>query len=148
MTSTSTVAPIVKTLTLSCSRDHAFVVYTERITDWWPVDGFSVTGAEATVIIEGRVGGRILEVDPEGGEHVWGEIDVWDPTQSLGHSWHPGTDPAEATRVEVSFDIHDGGCRVTLVHSGWGARADAQASRAGYDVGWDDVLTRFAGLAG
>lgn len=143
MTSTETVVPIVKTLELSCSREHAFVVYTERIADWWPVTDFSVTGGSATVIIEGRVGGRILEVDVDGGEHVWGEIDLWAPTEAVGHSWHPGSDPAYATRVEVTFTATPDGCTVTLVHSGWAETEAARQSRHGYSRGWDDVLAAF-----
>jgi hypothetical protein len=147
VTSTETVAPIVKRLELSCSRDHAFVVYTERIADWWPVADHSVTGASATVIIEGRVGGRILEVDPVGGEHLWGEIDVWAPTEAVGHSWHPGGDPARATRVEVTFTATADGCAVTLVHSGWSDTPEARQSHFGYTAGWDDVLGHFATAA-
>jgi Activator of Hsp90 ATPase homolog 1-like protein len=148
MNPTETVTPIVKTLELSCSRDHAFFVYTERIADWWPVGDFSVTGAQATVIIEGRIGGRILEVDPDGVEHSWGEIDTWDPTGGLGHTWHPGTDPALATRVEVTFTSTVSGCEVTLVHSGWAPTPEAEQSRWGYDAGWDEVLAAYMSATG
>lgn len=141
---TSVLAPVEKTLTLSCTADHAFMVYTERVSDWWPVKDYSITGEAAKVKIEGRVGGRILEVDLLGNEHVWGEIDVWEPTERMAHTWHPGDDPAQATRVEISF-VSDskGGCTVTLVHSGWGSRTDGAEARVGYDSGWDKVLDLF-----
>ena len=142
-TETDSVAPIVKTLTLSCSADHAFVVFTERIADWWPVADHSITGAEATVIIEGREGGRILEVDTSGGEHMWGEINTWSPVSRLAYSWHPGYDASAATHVEVTFESDGAGCVVTLVHSGWASDDAALASRDSYDAGWGRVLAEY-----
>jgi hypothetical protein len=50
--------------------------------------------------------------------------------------------------VEVTFDAHDDGTRVTLTHDGWPNRADGRAARTGYDSGWDIVLGRLVALAG
>lgn len=59
-------------------------------------------------------------------------------------TWHPGSDPARATRVEVCFDAaDDGGTILQLRHDGWAARADGSRVRGRYDGGWDAVLGRF-----
>jgi len=58
--------------------------------------------------------------------------------------WHPGSDPADATRVIVEFVPHAGGTLVTLTHDLWEQRrGDSDESRADYDIGWDIVLEQF-----
>jgi uncharacterized protein YndB with AHSA1/START domain len=64
-------------------------------------------------------------------------------------TWHPGRAASTAQRLEVRFDEHDGGTRVTLVHSGWHALgADAAEVRQGYVAGWALVFDeRFGGYS-
>jgi hypothetical protein len=52
-------APVVRSLALPCRREHAFTTFTDRIGEWWP-KGFTASGDDlATVVIEGREGGRV-----------------------------------------------------------------------------------------
>jgi uncharacterized protein YndB with AHSA1/START domain len=63
-------------------------------------------------------------------------------------TWHPGSDPSRATRVDVTFSDEGDGCRVELVHSGWEARgAKADDARNAYESGWTGVLERYARAA-
>ncbi len=105
---TSTAAkPVVKTLDLRCSAEHAFTVYTTRMADWWPVTQFSISEDDlVSLVMECRLGGRIYETNGNGDELPWGEITVWEPSDRLVHSWHPGFTPAEANQVEVTFAVH------------------------------------------
>lgn len=59
-------------------------------------------------------------------------------------TWHPGSDPAQATRMEVTFaDVADG-CRVELVHSGWEVRAAGAGQwRDLYEGDWTAVLESY-----
>lgn len=74
--------PLELRFTVGCSPAHAFDVWTSRTTLWWP-KSHSVSGDPGlTVTIEPRRGGRIFERTPDGVEHDWGEVIVWQPPQS------------------------------------------------------------------
>ncbi len=139
-TRTATSLPaIVKTLTLSCTADHAFTVYTERIGDWWPAADHSISGKDCVSIhVEPRTGGLVYETNAAGERLPWGTISTWEPKRHLTHSWHPGSDPAAATEVDVRFTPNAAGCEMVLEHRGW--KSDASGARSGYDQGWDAVL--------
>ena len=76
---------------------------------------------------------------------MWAEIIESSAPRLLVLSWHPGTDPEKATRVEVSFAPDGDGTRVELTHTGWEAMGErAEAARRSYDEGWLLVLERYA----
>jgi uncharacterized protein YciI len=80
-----------------------------------------------------------------GAEAVWGTVLTWVPEQHLRLTWHPGTDPAMASEVEVRFDpVGNGQTLVTVEHRGWERFADPAAARAEYDQGWPQVLRAYA----
>ena len=69
---------------------------------------------------------------------------VWEPPRRVAFTWHPGREPNDIQQIEVQFAPGDEGTRVTLIHRGWeffGAKAAMY--RAGYNVGWDDVLSHY-----
>jgi uncharacterized protein YndB with AHSA1/START domain len=136
------VAPLVKTVTVACSIDRAFTLFTSRIADWWPLSTHSVgeTAAES-LAIEGHVGGRIVETLTDGSEHVWGTLTAWSPPRRLAFSWHPGRPATDATHVEVTFATAGQATGLTLVHTGWESVAEGAVRRRGYDTGWDGVLS-------
>ena len=141
------IAPVRKSITVDWKPEAAFRRFTDGIAQWWPLESHSVSeSADATVRIEGRIGGRIYETGPDGVEHLWGTVTGWDPPRRIAFTWHPGQ-PADARQeVEVTFQPAGRGARVDLVHSGWehlGEEADTM--RAGYDSGWDLVLGRYEG---
>ena len=47
--------------------------------------------------------GRVYERTPDGTEHDWGEVEVWDPPRRLVYLWHIYGERADATRVEIRF---------------------------------------------
>ena len=129
--------PLQLAFTVGCPPEHAFAVWAQRTSLWWP-KSHSVSGdPELTVTFEPRPGGRIFERTPAGDEHDWGEVVAWEPPRRLAYLWHLRQDRADATHVEVSFAPADDGTAVTIVHSGWerlGARAEtarAQPARLG-----------------
>ena len=146
MTSAQTaIAPVHKTLVVNCSPARAFEVFTREIGSWWPLDRYSIGENEIVeVVFEEHVGGRVFERLTDGSEAEWGKVLSWDPPASFSMSWSPGTDPAKATELTVSFAAEGERTRVDLVHAGWEILAErGQESRNNYDNGWVGVLEEY-----
>ena len=88
---------------VQCSNDHAFDVWANRTSMWWPRDHTRSGDPSAVVTFEPRVGGRVFERTPDGTEHDWGEVTVWEPPDRLVYLWHIYGDRSEATLVEDHF---------------------------------------------
>lgn len=145
---TTTTEAIRRSVTVDASLEQAFQVFTKRMGDWWPIKRYSVHQNEADEAgMEPRLGGVVFERWREGTEN-WGEILVWEPPRRVAFSWHPGTDPAAATEVEVVFTEEGTRTRVELEHRGWERLGDrAPEVRAGYADGWQAVLAGYAEAA-
>ena len=139
------VAPVHKSLVVNCSPVRAFQVFTREIGTWWPLDKYSIGETEIVqVVFEEHVGGRVFERHADGSDHDWGKVLSWDPPASFSMSWSPGTDPAKATELAVSFVAEGDGTRVDLVHSGWEILAEhGQERRNSHDEGWQTVLGHY-----
>jgi SAM-dependent methyltransferase len=88
-----------------------------------PASAFAVLAEELTAGLA-RLGIR-FETDAQGhvteGAVEVGRVVAWDPGARMALEWHPADwQPGEVTRVELRFEPHDGGTRVTLEHRGWG----------------------------
>lgn len=145
-----TLEPIHQTVTVHCGIAHAFDVFTTRMGDWWPARGHSMGEDQIeTIVIEGRVGGRIFERWRNGEEASWGEVTVWDPPRRLALSWMPNPTAPAATEVDVEFEaVSDASTRVRLTHSAWERFGEAgPEKRDQYEQGWPQVLAAFVGRA-
>lgn len=145
------VQPLRLTLNVACGVEHAFTVWTTRIDTWWPADHTVSGTADATVVLEPFVGGRIFERTTAGDEHDWGRVTVWQPPTLLGYTWHLRADAADATDVRITFEpAADGTTRLVIEHSGWdrlGARAADWRQRN--QGGWATLLPHYtAAIAG
>jgi uncharacterized protein YndB with AHSA1/START domain len=143
------IEPLRLSYEIQCPADHAFEIWTARLSDWWP-KGHSVSGDPGTVVVlEPRVGGRIFERTPDGTEIDWGEITQWDPPHRLGYLWHISRDRSDATDVELTFvDRGDGSTRLDIVHSGWERLgAGGQAYRQANTGGWNALIPNFVAAA-
>lgn len=139
--------PVVKSLRVALPPSAAFELFTRELARWWPLATHSCAGADAVdVVIEPHAGGRVTEHARDGRQAPWGTVLAWDPPRHFAMSWHPASDPAMATRVDVRFAAADGGgCRLELIHSGWEVRGgEGAAVRERYDDGWVKVLERYA----
>ena len=151
------VPPVRRTVTVRCSQDHAFRVFTERMGSWWPLDQYSRAvdqGADVGITavdvrVEGREGGAIVELTSDGAELPWGEVLAWEPPDRVVYAWKPHGRPTPPTELEVTFTAAGDGTRVDLEHRGWALLGDdGPRGREQYAQGWPIVLERFAGLAG
>jgi hypothetical protein len=134
--------PLRMTFDVGCPADRAFDLWTRRIDTWWPSD-HSVSGRpDILVVLESGVGGRIFERTPDGDEHDWGQVTVWEPPDRLGYLWHLGRDAGDATEVDVRFLPRGAGrSRIEIEHRGWdrlGGDADLWQSRN--RAGWETLL--------
>jgi uncharacterized protein YndB with AHSA1/START domain len=144
----SGIPPVVESIEVDREPKVAFEVFTAAFGRWWPHLGHSV-GEErvAEVVMEARVGGRILERWADGSEHLWGTISVFEPPSRVVFSWDPSGRRAE-TEVEVSFsETPDGRTLVELTHRNWEVLGvEAPELRESYRSGWPRVLGAFAGF--
>src|SRR4051794_7694260 len=100
---TTTIAPVARTVTVGTSPERAFAIFTDRIGAWWPLAMYSIGGARADVAF---VDGQLLETAADGNTTAWGEVTEWDPPRRVAFSWAPGGGPA--TAIEVDFEAGDG----------------------------------------
>lgn len=141
--------PVEKQLHVRLPPVAAFDLFTRDLSSWWPFATHSCAGADAVrARFAGAVGAQVIEEDRHGGRHPWGTLLAWEPPHRFSMTWHPGSDPARATRLEVRFTAaDDGGTIVRLRHDGWTARPDGAEARGNYDRGWDLVLGRYEALS-
>ncbi|HXQ76204.1 MAG TPA: SRPBCC domain-containing protein [Acidimicrobiales bacterium] len=141
--------PLRLSYEIQCPAEHAFEIWTTRLSTWWP-RGHSASGHPDTVVVfEPRPGGRIFERTPDGTEIDWGEITLWRPPRRLRYLWHISRDRADATDVELTFvDRGDGTTRLEIVHSGWERLgAGGVAWREANTAGWNALIPRFLAAA-
>lgn len=151
MTST-TVEPIVKSITVRVPQERAFEVFTAGMDRWWNRE-YSI-GAQPleTVVLEPHEGGRWFERDADGGECDWGRVLAWEPPSRVVLTWQVSAewtyDPTLATELEIRFTpVDDGATEVRLEHRGLEQYGEAAASmRAQLDdpTGWAGLLERLA----
>jgi uncharacterized protein YndB with AHSA1/START domain len=136
--------PLVVEFSVACSADHAFAVWADRTSMWWPHD-HSVSGDPAlTVTFEPRPGGRIFERTSQGAEHDWGEVLVWEPPAKLVYLWHIGRERDAATEVEVNFSEEGPNTTISIVHRGWERLGDEGPElRNRNRQGWSGLLPHF-----
>ena len=137
--------PLRMSFEVDCPAEHAFDVWTNKISRWWPAD-HSVSGENGLlVVLEGRPGGRIFERTSTGDEFEWGEVTVWEPPTRLAYLWHLRGDRADATEVEITFvDQGNLTTRVEIEHRGWERLGgSAQAWRDANQAGWNTLLDAY-----
>ena len=149
MTQETSERVVEKSVTVSVPVERAFEVFTAEIGTWWPLRTHAVdTERSETVVMEGRVGGRLYERTPSGEEHVWGTLVAWEPPNRIVYSWHPGRGEETAQEVEITFSPEGEGTRVDIRHYGWERLGDRlEETIASYNEGWNKVIAVYAQAA-
>lgn len=137
--------PIIKSVTVNCSAEHAFSVFVNRIGAWWPLATHAVSASDGKAAldatIEPKLGGSVYETKNDGERTDWGTVLRYDPFSGFAMSWHPGTNKDKPTRVDVEFEEVDDRTVVTLTHSGWEIWGDEASDKiGGYTQGWGIIL--------
>jgi uncharacterized protein YndB with AHSA1/START domain len=145
MSESLVIEAVRKTVTVDCTVEEAFRVFTDDATGWWPVATHSINGRDVQqVVFEGYEGGEVYELATNGDKGHWATVIAWEPPSRLVLAWNILEREAVATEVEVRFVPEGDGTRVELEHRGWESVAEAAAKRASYDSGWDQVLGVYA----
>jgi len=137
---------IRKELYVDASPETAFRVFTEQISEWWPLAKYGTFQEQAqSVVFEDREPWALVERSKDGRETVWGEVLDYEFASRLRMTWHPGRPSEEMpTEIELTFAADGDGTAVVLEHRGWEkASAEVQGVRASYDGGWDEVLETY-----
>lgn len=143
------IEPLRMSFDVACPPQHAFTVWTDGISRWWPAD-HTVTGQAELVVLESGVGGRIYERTSDGVEHDWGEVTVWEPPSRLVYDWHIGRDRTAATEVEIRF-VRQGASstRIEIEHRRWEELGHgAGEQRVQNQKGWDSLLPHYRAAIG
>ena len=142
MSESLVIEAVRKTVTVDCTVEEAFRVFTADATSWWPVATHSINGRDVReVVFEGREGGEVYELTADGGKGHWATVLRWEPPSRLVLAWNILEREKVPTEVEVRFLPEGDGTRLELEHRGWEAVSeDAADKRSAYDSGWDQVL--------
>ena len=150
MNSLTIIAPVRKTVRVKALIAHAFNVFTEGLTRWWPHNHGVGKKPIQKVLLEPRLGGRWLEIAEDGTETSVATITTWEPPHrfvmlwQVNAQWKP--DAAMKSEVDVRFTAEGpSATRVELVHHKFetmGAEAGASL-RKDVDGGWPGLLERF-----
>lgn len=149
--------PIHKSITVPLDRHAAFDLFTHGIDRWWPTATPSAPvrdgrAERATIRVEPREGGRVLETGADGTERPWATVRTWQPGRRLDLRWtrHDEDDDAIGTDVTITFTQTEAGTRVDLTHSGFAGLApvaallpSAAAAFARHDALWKQILRHF-----
>jgi uncharacterized protein YndB with AHSA1/START domain len=134
---------------VGCPPERTFELWTARTSMWWPTTHTVSARPDVEVVIEPGVGGRIFERTPEGDEHDWGQVTIWEPPSRISYLWHLRQDRADATEVEITFAPSEGdGTRVSIVHRGWDRLGShGPECRELNQRGWAGLLPHFQAAA-
>ena len=136
--------PHVHTVSLSCDAATAFEAFTDRISEWWPAAYTPDPDAFDGVVIEPRVGGRVLIRMSNGAEHQIGEVTAWSPGETYAQTWTLAQDPEAPSSLTVTFADTDDGSEVVLEHGGWHEGNAAYREKFG---DWSLILERYEFVA-
>ena len=140
--------------------EFAFRLFTPDIDRWWRRGRkFRHSASESSLILlEPKLGGRLLEQFDAGGAFEVGRIEVWEPPRRLCFSWRFAESTAdEHTQVEVDFAPSGSGTLVSVVHRGLAALRADHPARHGLasseflrmiGLWWGDQLTSLRMQAG
>jgi uncharacterized protein YndB with AHSA1/START domain len=147
---------VKKTVLVEAPQAHAFAVFTERQSSWWPLATHHIgKAAAASAVLEPRAGGRWFERGVDGSECNWGHVLAWEPPHRVVLGWEISADfqydPNLKTEVEVRFvAVGPRTTRVELEHrflERYGDKAENMGKGLDSEGGWSKLLQLFAAAA-
>src|SRR5256886_17628667 len=90
------IEPLRMAFDVQCPAEHAFDLWTQRPSSWWPVNHTVTAEPGVQAVFEGRTGGRIFGRTPSGREVEGGGITAWDRPRRLSYLWSIRPDRSDA----------------------------------------------------
>ncbi|MBC7842051.1 MAG: SRPBCC domain-containing protein [Gemmatimonadaceae bacterium] len=132
---------------LNSTREHAFDLFTLRISDWWPPDHRPSKNPASRISLSES--GTFVERTPDGEEIPLGHVHRWDRPSRLQLDFYLGTNPAQPTRVDVLFEETATGTRIVVQHRPLAASNDLWATRVSrFQASWPALLQALGRQAG
>ena len=128
------------TVPLSADAAHAFSVYVAG--RWWPSAWSEDPGAFQQLVIQPRVGGRVLGRYTGGREDDWGEVLAYDEGRRVQHTFSYAHSSGVPSVVTAEFvDRAEGGSDLHFRHGGW---TEENAPDRALFANWVEQLDEFA----
>ncbi|NOT34630.1 MAG: ATPase [Candidatus Eisenbacteria bacterium] len=137
---------IRKSVVLPCSPARAFDLWTQAISDWWPLERRHTNDPNSEIFVLET--GRFYERARDGQEVELGRVRSWRRAEGLDLDFYPGTDVEHPTRVTVTFAAEGEATRVTVEHRPTAESEglwDRRSPR--YAESWDQVLHSLLGAS-
>jgi len=144
---------VVVTTFVDVSPNDAFDVFTREIDLWWKRAPRyrRMAGQAGKLSFEGEPPAQLVEKGSS--TVVLGRVLAWEAGKRVAFEWRGGElTESDHTEVEVRFDAHRGGTRVTLEHRGLGSLPSQHVARHGFSgeafeamfgYFWADLLTGY-----
>lgn len=154
MTETQREERVVVTTFVAVSPGDAFEVFTREIDVWWRQSPRyrRMPGQKGTLAFEGAPPALLVEKDRTS-TVVLGRVLAWEVGKRLAFEWRGGElAETDRTEVEVRFEPHRQGTRVTLEHRGLSSLPSQHPARHGlsgeafeamFGYFWADALTSY-----
>jgi uncharacterized protein YndB with AHSA1/START domain len=138
------IEPLRLVFEVQCGPAHAFSLWTQKSSVWWPASHTTRKEKGTAVVFEPYPGGRVYERSPSGHQVEWGRVIAWEPPARLVFRWHIFADSNDATEVEIRFHANqDGTTTVELEHRGWDAFEDGSHRREQNATGWRSLIAPY-----
>jgi uncharacterized protein YndB with AHSA1/START domain len=116
------ISHILVSIRVATTPARAFDVFTREIGMWWQLNElFRFTHkSQGQLRFEPGLGGRLIEVLPDGEDFEIGRITVREPGVRLAFTWRQETfKEGQLTHVDVQFESVGDETRVKVEHYGW-----------------------------
>jgi uncharacterized protein YndB with AHSA1/START domain len=145
------IAPVRKTVRVNAPIAHAFDVFTNGFSRWWPRDHSIAKKPISKLLLEPCLGGRWLEISDDGTQTKVATITLWEPPHRIALVWQVDAqwrpDSSMKSEVDVRFFAEGpNATRVELVHHKFetmGAEA-GESMRKDVNGGWPAILEQYA----
>lgn len=123
--------------------DVVFDKLTNDIGSWWK-HPYRLHDGEAEIRLDPRPGGALAEYWGDGCFAIWGVVTAFEPNASVVFNGQCGMDGAVYGVFSFEVEATAEGTLLKLSHRAVGEVSES--NRAGYDYGWNHMLTQLKDL--
>ncbi len=102
------------TVVLPCAIEHAFELFTNHASEWWPANRRHTGDPASTIRMEPL--GRFWERATDGREAELGLVRTWEAPRRIVLEFYIGTGSERPTEATIHFEPEGEGTRVTVTH--------------------------------